>query len=179
MIALMLAAAPFTSAADHLRIERPAGAQVSRTLDGRSLMAAGWRLMWDGKPAGPGNDVVRFTIRARPTDGVGVVDEMLQIGIGKPGSARDCLTRGLRGGSARKLPDRLIDGRRWTAWSNGDAGMSQQITATDLRTVYRNRCYAVARIGYAVKAMDTPRGLPAQAMAAAAMDRALATLRLK
>lgn len=179
MIALILAAATFASGAGHLRLDRPTGAQMSRTLDGRSLMAAGWRLMWDGKPAGPGDDIVRFTIRARPTDGVGVIDEMLQIGVGQPGSARDCLTRGLRGGSARKLPDRLINGRRWTAWSNGDAGMSQQITATDLRSVYRNRCYAVARIGYAVKAMDTPRSLPAQTWAAAAMDRTLTTLQLR
>jgi chitinase len=77
------------------------------------------------------------------------------------------------------LPDRTIGGRRWTAWHNGDAGMSQQIDATDLRTVWRDRCYAVARISYAVKAMETPPGLPAQAQAAAAMDRALASLRLR
>ncbi|WP_268796299.1 hypothetical protein [Sphingomonas sp. Leaf339] len=40
MIALLLAAATFTSAADHLRIGRPTGARVSLTFDGRSLMAA-------------------------------------------------------------------------------------------------------------------------------------------
>ena len=177
MILTMLAA--FVAAPYHLTIDRPAGATASRSLTGRSLMASGWRLMWDGRPAGPGDDVVRFTIRARPADGIGVVDEMVQVGVGGAGSARDCLTRGLRGGSGRALPDRMIGGRRWSVWRNGDAGMSQQISATDLRTVYRGRCYAVARIGYAVKAMDTPRGLPSQARAAATMDRALASIRLR
>ncbi len=177
MILPMLAA--FTSASHHLTIDPPAGATLSRTLAGRSLMAAGWRLMWDGSAAGPGDAVARFTIRARPADGVGTVDEMVQIGVGGAGSARDCLTRGLHGGDARRLPDRRINGRRWAVWANGDAGMSQQIAATDLRTVWRGRCYAVARLRYAVKATDAPPGLPPQPHAAAAMDRALASLRLR
>jgi len=177
MILTMLAA--FVSTPQHLTIELPAGATRSRRLTGRSLMAAGWRLSWDGSAAGPGNDVARFTLRARPADGVGTVDEIVQIGVGGPGSARDCLTHGLNGGDAKRLPDRTINGRRWAAWANSDAGMSQQITATDLRTVWRRRCYAVARISYAVKATDTPPGLPPQAQAAAAMDRALASLRLR
>jgi len=176
---ILLALAAFTAAPHHLTIDRPVGATVSRTLTGRSLMASGWRLMWDGKNAGPGDDVVRFTIRTRPADGVGVVDEMVQVGVGRTGSERDCLTRGLRGGGGRALPDRIIGGRRWTAWSNSDAGMSQQVQAIDLRTVHRGRCYAVARIAYAVKAMAAPRGLPPQSRGAAAMDRALASLRLR
>ena len=176
---ILLALAAFTAAPHHLTIDRPPGATVSRSLTGRSLMASGWRLMWDGKNAGPGDDVVRFTIRSRPADGVGVVDEMVQVGVGGAGSARDCLTRGLRGGSGRALPDRIIGGRRWSVWSNSDAGMSQQVQAIDLRAVHRGRCYAVARITYAVKAMETPRGLPPQNRGAAAMDRALAGLRLR
>jgi len=172
-------AAAFVDAPHHLTIDRPAGAAVSRTLTGRSLMASGWRLMWDGATPGRGDDVVRFTMRTRPADGPGVVDEMVQIGVGGAGSARDCLVRGLRGGGGRALPDRTIAGRRWTAWTNGDAGMSQQVRAIDLRTVHRGRCYAVARISYVVTAMATPRGLPPQARGAAAMDRALASIRLR
>lgn len=172
-------AAAFVDAPHHLTIDRPAGAAVSRTLTGRSLMASGWRLMWDGATPGRGDDVVRFTIRTRPADGPGVVDEMVQIGVGGAGSARDCLVRGLRGGGGRALPDRTIAGRRWTAWANGDAGMSQQVRAIDLRTVHCGRCYAVARISYAVTAMATPRGLPPQGRGAAAMDRALASIRLR
>jgi hypothetical protein len=177
VILMMLAA--FVAGPQHLTIDPPAGATLSRRLTGRSLMAAGWRLSWDGSAAGPGTEVARFTRRARPADGVGTVDEMVQIGVGGPGSARDCLTRGLNGDDARRLPDRTINGRRWAVWTNGDAGMSQQITATDLRTVWRVRCYAVARISYAAKATDTPPGLPPQAQAATVMDRALASLRLR
>lgn len=177
MILPLLAA--FVSVPHHLTIDPPAGSAVTRTLAGRALMASGWRLMWDGGAAGPGDDVVRFTIRTRPADGIGVVDEMVQLGVGGTGSRRDCLTRGLRGGDAHRLPDRIIAGRRWTAWANADAGMSQQVRATDLRTVYRGRCYAAARISYAVKAMDPPSGLPPQMRGAAAIDRALASIRLR
>jgi hypothetical protein len=176
MIAAMLAA--FVSVPHHLTIDRPAGATMTRTLAGRALMTSGWRLMWDGAAAGPGNDIVRFTIRTRPTDGIGVVDEMVQAGVGGPGSARDCLTWGLRGGDGKPLTDRIIAGRRWKAWANADAGMSQQVQAIDLRTVHRNRCYAVTRISYAVKAMAAAPGLPPRSQGAAAIDRAVASLRL-
>ena len=64
----MLAA--FVAAPYHLMIDRPAGAAMSRRLTGRALMTPGWRLRWDGTAAGPGDDVARFTIRARPADGI-------------------------------------------------------------------------------------------------------------
>ena len=178
MIAALLAAAVFASPADHVRIDRPAGAEVSRDLGGRPLMTGGWRLVWSGMPVGPGRGVVRFTIRAAPADGVGTVEEMLQIGVGGAGTARDCASYGIASGDERRLPDRVINGRRWTAWANGDAGMSQQVSATELRAVHRGRCYAVERIRYAAKAGDAVPGLPPQARAAAAMDRALASLKL-
>lgn len=177
MMLAMAAAAAFADPASGVRLERPRWATVSRTLDGRSLMTGGWRLMWDGAAAGPGDGVVRLTIDARPARGPGVVSEMLQVGYG--GGTRavaTCFSQGL--GDGTRLPDRVIGGRRWAAWRHGDAGMSQQIDAIDLRTVYAGRCYAAARISYAVRAADAPRGLPAQTYAAAALDRALASLRL-
>jgi len=172
-------AAAFVDAPHHLTIDRPAGAAVSRTLTGRSLMASGWRLMWDGATPGRGDDVVRFTMRTRPADGPGVVDEMVQIGVGGAGSARDCLIRGLRGGGGRALPDRTIAGRRWTAWTNGDAGMSQAIRATNFRTVVNGACYAFDRVTYSAAAAPPPRrNAPPQAVAAARMDAILATIKI-
>ena len=65
------------------------------------------------------------------------------------------------------------------AWSNGDAGMSQQVSAIDLRTVVNGACYAVERFSYAEAAgnRDPSATLP-QAEGAALLDHALASLQL-
>ena len=46
----------------------------------------------------------------------------------------------------------MLGGHRWTVYTNGDAGMSQQVNATNLRTVVDGTCYAIDRVTYAVKA---------------------------
>ena len=97
-----------------------------------------------------------------------------------PAARRTCLSFGLAGGpSGKRLPTRSINGVRFTAWSNGDGGMSQSIDATDLRAVVAGRCYAVERFSYGVSAADTdPKVRLTQAEGAAMLDRALASLHL-
>ena len=168
----------FIGAGGRVRLSHPANLNPTRTFSGRALMTGGWRLMWDGTPAGRGVGVARFWQVAKPKDGVGQVIEMVQIGYSRTAAVvAHCGTDGLKGGSGRRLPDRMLGGHRWTVYSNGDAGMSQGITATDLRTVVDGACYAVDRITYAVKAAAAPsRTAPIQAVAAARMDAILATV---
>jgi hypothetical protein len=173
---LILAALALVASADGtVRLPVPKGARVERVLPGRPLMGKGWRLMWDGRPAGPGEPLLRVTLPARGTPGL--VDEIVQVGRSRaPAAVRTCLSAGLAGPDARPLGRRRLAGRSWTAVADGDAGMSQQVTATDYRAVFGGACWAVTRISYAVRARDPAPGLPAQAAAARAMDRALAGL---
>ena len=63
-----------------MRLRYPAGLTPSQDFGGRAMMSGGWRLMWDGKPPGRGQGIARFSIVARPTDSVGQVTEMVQVG---------------------------------------------------------------------------------------------------
>ncbi len=168
----------FIGAGGRVRLSHPASLSPTRTFSGRALMTGGWRLMWDGKPTGRGVGVARFWQIAKPRDGVGQVMEMVQIGFSRDaGVVARCGTAGAKGANGRRLPDRMLGGHRWTAYSNGDAGMSQSIAATDLRTVVEGACYAVSRVTYRVKAASAPaRTAPTQAVAAANMDAILATI---
>ena len=136
--------------------------------------------MWNGKPAGPGVGLVSFTQRARPGDGQGQAVEMVRFGGSRARQVvATCLSAGFDPALAHKLPDRMINGRRWTAWAGSDAGMSQSVAVTSLRTRANGACYALDRISYAVKAAEAPpAGTPDQKAAAATMDAIVATLRI-
>ncbi len=168
----------FVGAGGRVRLSHPANLNPTRTFSGRALMTGGWRLMWDGTPVGRGVGVARFWQVAKPRDGAGQVIEMVQIGFSRDAAVvARCGTDGAKGGSGRRLPDRMLGGHRWTVYVNGDAGMSQSVAATDLRTVVEGTCYAVDRVTYAVKAGSAPsRTAPTQAVAAANMDAILATI---
>ena len=168
----------FVGAGGRVRLAHPSYLQPTRNFAGRALMSSGWRLMWDGKPAGRGVGVARFWQVAKPRDGVGQVTEMIQIGFSRDaGVVARCGTEGMNSGNGRRLPNRMLGGHRWTAYANGDAGMSQQISAINLRTVVEGACYAVDRVTYTVKAAPPARRTaPTQAVAAAAMDAILASV---
>jgi hypothetical protein len=163
-----------------VRLRYPADLTPSGDFGGRALMTAGWRLSWDGTPVGPGKGVVRLSIAARPADGIGQATEMVQIGVSRaPAVVARCGTDGAIGPDGRRLPNRMLGGHRWTVYRNGDAGMSQQIVATDLRTVVDGACYAIDRVTYMVRAADAPPpGTPTQAQAAARIDAILATIQV-
>ena len=59
------------------------------------------------------------------------------------GVVATCGTAGMDGGIATRLSNRMLGGHRWTVWSNSDAGMSQQVSMTDWRTVVDGVCYAL------------------------------------
>lgn len=170
----------FVSPDRSVRLRYPAGLTPSRDFGGRPIMSGGWRLMWDGSPPGRGQGVARFQVTARPGDGVGQVTEMMQVGRSRaPEVVATCGTAGQRGPNARRLPNRMLNGHRWTVWRNGDAGMSQQVSATDWRTVVNGACYAIDRVTYTVKAADPlPGTAPAQKAAAARMDAVLNSIRV-
>ena len=168
----------FVGGGGRVRLSHPAALNPTRTFSGRALMTGGWRLMWDGTPVGRGVGVARFWQVAKPTNGPGQVIEMVQIGYSRdPAVVARCGTDGAKSGSGRRLPDRMLGGHRWTAYTNGDGGMSQSVAAIDLRTVVEGACYAVDRVTYAIKAASPPpRTAPMQAVAAARMDAILATI---
>jgi hypothetical protein len=170
----------FVGAGGMVRLAHPSSVAPTRNFAGRALMNSGWRQMWDGKPVGRGIGVVRFWQIARPNDGQGQVTEMLQIGFSRSANVvAKCGTDGMASGSGRRLPDRMLGGHRWTVYTNGDAGMSQQVSATNLRSVINGACYAIDRVTYAVKAAPPPaRNAPAQTAAAARMDAILATIKV-
>ena len=73
----------------------------------------------------------------------------------------------------------MLGGHRWTVYASGDAGMSQQVSATNLRSVINGACYAIDRVTYAVKAAPPAgRNAPTQVVAAARMDAILATIKV-
>lgn len=181
---LAIAAAPaprtFVGAGGLVHLTYPATLRPTTDFSGKSLMTAGWRLSWDGAPVGPGTGIVRFAQDARPARGEGMVTELVQLGMSRdPGVVAHCGTTGALGPSGERLPNRMLGGHRWTAYRNGDAGMSQQITATDMRTVVDGACYAIDRVTYAVTAAEPlPRSAPGQAATAARMDAILASIRV-
>lgn len=172
---------PFASADGQVHGLRPALAQVSTSQGSVGALASrGWRLIWDGAPATAGRVVVRLALPVAARAPQTRATEYLQVGVSRsPAAVRSCLAYGLGGSSGGRKPDRVINGRRFAVWANGDAGMSQAIAAIDLRTVADGACYAVERFSYGDSASvrDASLTLP-QAQGAAMMDRALASLRL-
>ena len=173
---------PWASPDGQVRLLRPATAQPTFSQGGvGTLTSQGWRLIWDGQPDVAGRMAVRLALPVVPTRGPGQMTEYLQVGFSPSPQARhSCLSFGLKGGSGGRLPDRVINGVRFTVWGNGDAGMSQNIAATDYRAVVGGRCYAVERFSYGVTAADRDPALTlAQARGAAMLDAALASLHLR
>ena len=170
----------FLGAGGMVRLSYPSALTPTRNFAGRALMNAGWRQIWDGSLVGRGVGIVRFWQVARPSDGQGQVTEMVQVGFSRSAAVvATCGTAGLKSGSGRRLPNRMLGGHRWTVYANGDAGMSQQVNATNLRTVVDGTCYAIDRVTYAVKAAQSlPRSAPTQAAAAARMEAILASVRV-
>ncbi|KAL6958452.1 hypothetical protein U1Q18_052253 [Sarracenia purpurea var. burkii] len=75
--------------------------------------------------------------------------------------------------------DRVIHGTRYVVFANQDSGMSQSITATDLRSVVDGVCYAVARIRYTASAGDSdPSVTMKQADGVTLLDASLASLKV-
>lgn len=170
----------FVGAGGMVRLSYPSIVMPTRNFAGRTLLNSGWRQMWDGKPVGRGVGIARFWQIAKPRDGQGQVTEMLQIGFSRSAAVvATCGTEGLVAGHATRLPNRMLGGHRWTVYTNGDAGMSQQVNATNFRSVINGACYAIDRITYAVKAAaPAGRNAPTQAVAAARMDAILATIKV-
>ena len=173
---------PWASPDNSVHLLRPIIAAPTRSAAPLgSLMSAGWRFVWDGSAVGPGEVVVRLVLKVRPAAGSpGTASEVLRIGRSRDQRVvRTCLTYGLRGGSGRRLPDRVINGRRFAAWVNSDAGMSQAIAATDLRAVVDGTCYAVERFRYGESASDgDPSVRLSTAQGAALLDASLNSLQL-
>jgi hypothetical protein len=173
---------PYASADGEVHLLRPILAAPTRDRAPLgSLMSPGWRLIWDGSTVGTGEMVVRLVLKVRPAAGQpGTASEVLQIGRSRdPRVVRTCLTFGLRSGAGRRLPDRTINGRRYAAWENNDAGMSQSIAALDLRAVVNGACYAIARFRYGETASDGDRLVRlTSAQGAALLDKSLDSLQL-
>jgi len=169
----------FAAADGVLTLSYPTGWTPGDDFDGRALMRGGWRANFDGSPDVPGRGLVSFSRTVDPSDGVGQAVEMLRIGASDdPGARADCATGGLDPAFGARLPDRMIGGRVWHAMQQGDAGMSQAVATTALRTLHRGTCYAVDRISYAIKARDADPTLPAQAAVAAQIDAIVASIAL-
>jgi hypothetical protein len=172
---------PFASLDGRVHILRPAAAEISTSAGAvGTLTTDGWRLIWDGGPVTPGRMEVRLALRTEPTAPATRSVAYLQVGMSRSREAvRTCLTYGLDGGSADRLPDHIINGRHYTVWTNGDAGMNQNVVATDLRTVADGACYAVERMTYSDAASDPSPHVSLSAKAADAMlDAALASLQV-
>lgn len=172
---------PWTSDDQMVHLLRPRIAQV--TYSGAalgSLMTSGWRLVWDGSPQRPGRMVVRLQLMTTPVFPETSVTEILQVGASRdPEAVLHCLSAGLQSGSARRLPDRVINGTRYVVWANQDSGMSQSIVATDLRSVIGGVCYAVARIRYTASAGDPDSSVTMkQADGRRLLDASLSSLQL-
>ncbi len=172
---------PFASADGRVHLLRPAVARISSSdRPVGALTSGGWRLVWDGASATPGRLVVRLALPVAPAAPQTRATEFLQVGMSRDREAvRSCLTFGFKGGSNKPRPDRVINGQRFKVWTGGDAGMSQRVDATDLRTVADGACYAVERFSYGDTASerDPSITLP-QAQGAAMLDQALASLQL-
>jgi hypothetical protein len=171
---------PWSSPDGKVHLLRPVASAVTTSGDAvGSLMSPGWRLVWNGEPT-PGRLVARFSLRVTAVAPQTKRTEYLQVGASRsPKAVRSCLSDGLESVSGARQADRVINGRRYAVWTNGDAGMSQQIAATDLRAVVRGACYAVERFSYGDSASDPdPAVTLPQKRGAEMLDRALASLQL-
>ncbi len=172
---------PWTSPDSQVSLLRPATARPLTSDEAVStLMSPGWRLVWGADERAPGRLVVRLMLKVVPDTRTGTAVEVLQVGrSADPVAVGSCLRYGLDSGSGERRPDRVINGVRFAAWSNGDAGMSQGIGGTDLRAVVRGVCYAVERytVSESASAGDPAVTLRRQE-GAAELDVSLASLRI-
>ncbi len=132
----------------------------------------GWRAMFDGAPVGPGTGQIRFGAKSY-RGGVQpfIVTTFLQLGTSRdPAVVADCLTRGLAGGNGSQQEDRTIGGVRFTVFKNSDAGMSHQLSSTDLRAVRGGTCIAIDRIESAVPASVDTEASPDRSNASVEQD---------
>ena len=172
---------PWTSGDGQVSLLRPAAAPPTASEEPLStLMYPGWRLIWDGAHPTPGRVVVRLMLKVTPPAPAKTATEVLQVGVSRdPAAVRSCLRYGLAGGSGGRKPDRVINGVRFVAWANGDAGMSQGIGGTDLRAVVGGACYAVERFAVSESASDgDPSVTLPEAQGAAELDATLASLHI-
>ncbi len=123
----------------------PASLSPSKAFPATYFTPEGWRVTFDGSSAGPGRGLVRFSEEIGIAgDASRVATEILQIGRSRdPGVIADCLTHGLEGGNGMKQPDRTIGGVRFTVYRNGDAGMSHQLSTTNMRALHDGQCIAI------------------------------------
>ena len=160
------------SADGKIALRYPAALTPTQDFSGTYFTPEGWRAMFDGMPVGPGKGLVRFTAKSVSAGDVPrIATDMLQIGVSKDAAVlADCLTRGLQSGNGSKLPDRTIGGVRFTAWSNGDAGMSHQLSSIDLRAVHDGQCIAIDRLTSSVPAAVDGDDRPARTSAELTKD---------
>ena len=172
---------PWASSDGRIHLLRPAAA-LPTTSDAafNTLEAPGWRLDWSAQGATPGRLIIRLALKVRPAPPERTATEVFQVGVSRdPATVRSCLTYGLDSGSGRRQPDRLINGIRYAVWSNGDAGMSQQINAIDLRTVVSGACYAVERFSTSETASAGDQSMTlSESRGALQLDATLASLRI-
>lgn len=156
-------AVPATPAADlrewqsrdgAIALRYPPSLVPTRDFSATYFTPEGWRAMFDGSPVGLGQGLVRFTAESKSGGDVPrIATDHLQIGTsGDAGVVADCLTRGLQTAHSNKQPDRMIGGLRFTVYRSSDAGMSHQLSSTDLRAVHNGRCIAIDRLTSSVPA---------------------------
>ncbi len=56
------------------------------------------------------------------------------------------------------LPDRVIGGRAWKAFSFGDAGMQQYVRGVSYRQVHEGKCFAIEKIAAGSSYREDPEG---------------------
>ena len=155
-----------------IALQYPAYLAPTTDFPGTYFTAGGWRIMFDGTPAGPGKGLVRFSADAfLKGDVPRSATESLQIGISDdPSVVRGCLTDGLEGGNGAKRPDRLIGGVPFTVYTNGDAGMSHQLSTVDLRALHNGRCIAIDLLTISVPASVEANTVPQRSAAEVSHD---------
>ncbi|MXP26738.1 hypothetical protein GRI39_11895 [Altererythrobacter indicus] len=159
-----------------IALSYPTSLTPTRDFSGTYFTPAGWRMMFDGSPVGAGVGQVRFTAKSKSADEMPrIATDILQIGTSRNADVvADCLTRGLQGGSAVKEPNRIIGDVSFTVYSNGDAGMSHQLSSTDMRAMYQGTCIAIDRLTISVPASVNVTSHPKQS--SATVEQELATV---
>lgn len=166
-----------------LALSYPATLTPTQNFSATYFTPEGWRATFDGAPVGPGVDQVRFSAESyRDGDQPFIVTTVLQIGTSRdPAVVADCLTRGLGGSNGSQAEDRTIGGVRFTVFKNSDAGMSHQLSSTDLRAVRGGTCIAIDRVQIAVPASVDTEASPERLNASVEQDfdTVLSTLRFE
>ncbi len=170
--------ATFVSDDGTVRFQHPANLQPTADFKGRALLQSGWRVVWNGESVGDGQGIARLTLPARAADG-SAISEIVQIGRSRdPAVVASCTSHGLSSGNGMRLPDSVINGHNWTAYTSSDAGMSQSVKAVNYRLVHHDTCYAMDRISYAVRAAKAADDAWDEPQAGQAIDAVLASVQV-